>query len=274
MNRFTALGRAIDFAYPSNRWAVGLMLLGFVGVGLLTRSWLGAFTGALWVFATWALGRELDPDDPRTASVSAGAVLLLLLAARPEPFYLLHGMAVTGGLMLTARLLARTTGLKTTPLDLFTLVLMTPVLGWLASRGLWPLAVAVAIALALDAVYDAEPARAWLAGGLALLSGLLLLFLGRSFTPALPDWFFWGSVLIGVLGWVALVLPPYAPRTSADNGDKLGADRVTNARRVAALGAAFTCWTLGPPVGVSVGLAGLVGWVLRRQSTNEKRRVI
>lgn len=264
MNRLTALGRPIDLSYPSNRWAVGLMLLGLVALGLLTRSWLGAVTGALWVFSTWALGRELDPDEPRTATVSAGAVLLALALARPEAFYLLHGMAATGGTMLAARLLGRTTGLKTRPLDLFTLVLTAPVLGGLASRGLWPLAAVAGIASGLDAVYDGKPARAWLGGVLAAIGGALLLLLGRNYAPLIPDWFFWGSAGVLVLGLVGLVWRPYEPKTGADNGEGLEAARITSARRTAALGAALLGLTLAPPVALSAGSVGLVSWVLRR----------
>jgi hypothetical protein len=262
MNRLTALGRTIDLAYPSNRVALGLLLLGFAGLGLLGGSWLGAVAGGLWVFATWALGRELDPDRPRTANLSGAAVLLGLALARPEPFFLLHGMAVTGGTMLAARLLGRTTGRSTTGLDGVTLALMTPVLGWLTSRGLWPLGLAAGLALYLDALHDRKPARGWLWGGLALLGGVVLAFLGRGYVPALPGWLFWVSLVALVLGGLEL-LRPYTPQSAADDATPLLAARLSAARRVVALAALLLSLTLGPSAGLSLGLVGTVRWFAR-----------
>lgn len=264
MNPLSALARPLDLAYPSNRWALGLTLAGFVLIGLLTHSALEAIAGALWVFATWALGRELDPDQPRTATSSAGWLLFLLVLAPALRFYMVHGMAVTGALMMVARLLGRTTGLKTTPLDLFTLVLMTPLLGLVGSKALWPLGLAAGGALFLDAAYDQKPPRGWLGLGLAVLGGVLLGWLGRIFRPGLPDGFFWGSVLIGVLGWLGLFLRPYLPHTPADSAEPLEAERITSARRVVALVGLLLSFTLSPLIVLSVGLVGLIGWVLKR----------
>lgn len=85
----TALGRPLDFRYPSNRLVVILSAITAVGVAVQIASFeffsfftldrvLGSF---LMVFLTWALGREYDPDRPATANISAGIVAAAFLVS-------------------------------------------------------------------------------------------------------------------------------------------------------------------------------------------------
>ena len=65
-----ALPRPIDFAYPSNRWAVAGLLGGVVLSRLRGRSWVGSVGTGLSGFAAWAIARELDPDHTQSANVA------------------------------------------------------------------------------------------------------------------------------------------------------------------------------------------------------------
>ncbi|GAA5501658.1 hypothetical protein Dxin01_01395 [Deinococcus xinjiangensis] len=62
----SALPRAIDLRYPSNRFAAGGLVVGV----LLSRGWGRALGNGLAGFSAWAMARELDPDYPDTANAA------------------------------------------------------------------------------------------------------------------------------------------------------------------------------------------------------------
>ena len=103
LQSFTSLDRAIDLRYGSNWYALLIaiaagVLMGFLGasVGLIGSS-------AGWVFLTWALGRELDPDKPATAAIASAGVLLLLGLNPEARAWAFSALCATGTLMLLAR---------------------------------------------------------------------------------------------------------------------------------------------------------------------------
>ncbi len=103
LQRFTSLDRAIDLRYASNWYALLITiaagaLMGFLGssVGLIGSS-------AGWVFLTWALGRELDPDKPITAAIASAGVLLLLGIYPEARAWAFAALCATGTLMVLAR---------------------------------------------------------------------------------------------------------------------------------------------------------------------------
>ena len=77
LQRGTGLYRRVDLAYPSNRLALIVSIIAGTLVALITRDFLIAVSCGVTTFSTWALGRELDPDRPRTANLSAITVGLV-----------------------------------------------------------------------------------------------------------------------------------------------------------------------------------------------------
>lgn len=79
----SALPRPLDFAYPSNRYAVAGMGLGLLSAKALGHSWPASFRIALGTFSSWAISRELDPDASESA-LAAMPLAFLALMERPK----------------------------------------------------------------------------------------------------------------------------------------------------------------------------------------------
>lgn len=117
--RFSGIGRPLDFSWPTN---VAIFLV-TIAVGVLTAAsgiWNGlpasemawsAVRTAGGVFLAWAICREIDPDHQYPAFVSA-AVFLLWAVLREAPPLLPAFWVIMG-----ARMLNRTTGVRPTRLD-------------------------------------------------------------------------------------------------------------------------------------------------------------
>jgi hypothetical protein len=116
-NPVTGLDRAIDPRYPSNRFALGAAALGGVIALAKGATPLRALQSAAWTFSSWSLARELDPDDANTATLSAGATLVTLLAAPDAVDLAPVGLGVNATLVLSARSALNTTGRALTPGD-------------------------------------------------------------------------------------------------------------------------------------------------------------
>jgi hypothetical protein len=226
----THIGRTIDLSYPSNRWAVGLTLVGAVA-GLIhpeARNPLwAAFQSGGTVLLTWALTRELDPDRPATsvvAAVAAGVVTIWTGDA---------SLIALGGLVAMARILTRSTG--SWPL-LTDLVIIGAGVGIFARSPLtWATGLAVAAAVALDATM-AHPApryHVWLAAAIGVavtLSVVISHALPRFWSP--PDT---PTVIIAILGTLAGLLTPVLPLSSFSDfrNTRLDPSRLRAARRLA-----------------------------------------
>lgn len=223
------IGRTIDLSYPSNRWAVGLTLLG-AAAGLIhpegrNPMW-AAFQSGGTVFLTWALTRELDPDPPATsvvAAIAAGVVTVWTGDA---------SLIALGGLLMTARMLTRSTG--SWPL-LTDIVIIGAGVGIFArSPVTWASGLAVAAAVALDTAM-AHPApryHVWLAAAIGVavtLSAVISHALPRAWSP--PDI---PTLIIASLGALAGLLTPVLPLSSFSDfrNTRLDPNRLRAARRL------------------------------------------
>ncbi|MDH5374056.1 MAG: hypothetical protein OEX97_14020, partial [Acidimicrobiia bacterium] len=118
--RLTSLARIVDPRLPSHRTA---LLVGLASAGLAAATnfdngpaWGHAFNASVGSFLGWALAREIDPDRPNSAALSGaltGTAIALLGPALLLPVTLV---------LVTARLLHRSTGLPPTLFDLFALI--------------------------------------------------------------------------------------------------------------------------------------------------------
>ena len=113
LHKYTSIGRPLEPAYRSNKAVLILMPLGAV-VGVISawmdgQSGLGLLQQAIYfllvVFGSWALARELDPDDHTAAFISmAAGVLAALIVSAP-------GILIVFVTLLLVRIVNRSTGL-------------------------------------------------------------------------------------------------------------------------------------------------------------------
>ena len=114
--QYTSIGRPLDPSFPSNKAVLILLpaaaLLGAVfgwfnggeGLDILET----ALRFALVLFGSWALARELAPDDPVVAFISVFAALLAAMLV--DTF----GLLVVFGTLGLVRIVNRSTGLPAT----------------------------------------------------------------------------------------------------------------------------------------------------------------
>ena len=148
--RVTSIGRPVEPKYPTNKAILLLMPVAALIAGVVAliqgdgggASATGALVAFFVVFACWALGRELAPDDNSAAFV--GAVLAFIaLWWWPSPSLLLLFTALA-----LSRIVNRTTGLTARLVDS---VIVTALVIWTMVSLQNPLAgVAAALAFVLD----------------------------------------------------------------------------------------------------------------------------
>ena len=113
LHKYTSIGRPLEPAYRSNKAVLILMPLGAV-VGAIS-AWMDGQTGLgllqqaiyflLVVFGSWALARELDPDDHTAAFISmAAGVFAAMVVSAP-------GILIVFVTLLLVRIVNRSTGL-------------------------------------------------------------------------------------------------------------------------------------------------------------------
>jgi hypothetical protein len=235
----TAIGRAIDLSYRSNRLAVAIAAVAGVAggiVGVVTSTgWDIAIEAAVWAgasLAAWVTARELDHDDPRGATVAAVlAPLAVWWAGRPA-------FLAAVALIMAARIALRSTGLVPSILDqvgLIGLGLLAagPTAGWVA-------AMVLAVALARDGARStgAAPWGRVFGFALALAATARHLVWGDAFVVG--DGPMTAAIVAGVIAVVSAFLGPRsAPEVPCDaiESPPAGSDAFV-ARILVAIGAA------------------------------------
>jgi hypothetical protein len=138
---FTGLGRVLDPSHPSNRHAMigaGLAFVAFAAISTIDDRFtvVGAVAIAVSVFLAWALGRELDPDTPRVATVAMVLAAAAVLADPPSAI-------ITGVTLLAVRLIVGTVGAPVSVVDVAVLAGVGAIAG--AEPTLWIVGLAIAI---------------------------------------------------------------------------------------------------------------------------------
>lgn len=160
--RYTSIGRPLDPAWPSNKAVLILLpLAAIMGLAWSVRAGAelvpalqSAGVFALVVFGTWALARELLPDDHVAAFISMALGFLAALAFQHPGLLVLF---TTLGLV---RVVNRSTGLRARPSDS---MVVTGMVIWTvySSASPWFGAVA-ALAFFLDGVLSKPAKKQWL----------------------------------------------------------------------------------------------------------------
>ncbi len=263
LQRVTGLYRRVDLAYPSNRLVVIVALAASVLLAMITRDGLLSMLSGTMTFSAWALGRELDPDRPRTANLGAITVASVLCVLAFYDRLILQdallGVMITGSMMVTARVMIRSTGLAATTFDAAALLAVA-----LASVLVDPQVALILVAVAtlgiiLDRAFEHHPYLSnWCWFGFSTYALAALYFLWSSGT-----WLTLTGIVFAV-GTLNIVLAlKSTPSSSSDIGTRLEPSRLAVAYVLVSL-AATGLASQGQSVAIVGLLVGL--WRLWLQS--------
>jgi len=238
MYRYTAIGRPLDPAWPSNKAVLillPLMLLAGLAWSLyLGLGWQTAFTNGLVfafaAFGSWALGREVMPDDHAAAFVSMAMAFLACLAFQTPGLLLLFAT------LMLVRVVNRSTGLPARTSDSI-IVTMLVIWAVYATQSPWFGAVA-----ALAFVFDASlkiPRRKQLLFALVCLATTLIYMVDHDlpwFEFHAPDSLLqWLAIAAALLFGLNLILLKKVHSRGDVNGKRLNPERVKAGMAIALL---------------------------------------
>ncbi len=236
------LGRPLDPAYPSNMFAIaGSIALAalfaaaeLIGVAALASPfWVAGGAG----FMAWAIGRELDPDNPLSAAVALVMAGALSFVVQPSLF-------LAAGVLIATRVMAQTVGLALRPLETATLVGGA---GFLAGSGIAAAAVPALVATVWIRI-GVRPGL--LAGG---ISTVVFFVLGSS-----VEWVSAGVLAI-VLASVSVLstlvtVPASPPVALADFGDEPIPVEGVSLARLAPIGTILASFLLAGGAGIEAAM--------------------
>ena len=262
LTSITGIARIIDPRLRTHQFHLAVAVLGGLVAMAVELEKRSSFTEALGpavnagitVFLAWAIAREVDPAETRTANLAAVLAVVARLLAGPG------NLAALFMLLLATRIVLRSTGLKPTLLDGLVFI---PVAAFLAGGTVtgWMAALALAYALAHDHRLP-DPAKAYslIAAFVVSATASAAVILSGAFgsgwaAPAAAP------LAVSAAGIVAgLLLPGYIPMSKTDyTGELLDFFRLRSARWVLLGG-----YLLSIVVGGGAAMAGLsaVGVVL------------
>lgn len=250
MRTITGLGRPIDPRYPSNRYAVVASAVAAAAAGTVALAagaqspLVWAIRGGLAAFLAWAVARELDPDDTRSAALAAPLGAVALAAGAPS-------LLAVAAALLAVRIVVRTTGLWPTTIDLVAMAVLAGVAGW-QFHGVWA-GLALGGALAVDTrLPRPAPLRGLGAGAVAAAAAVVTGVLGDGFSGgwAWPD--VAQSMVLGAGALAVLALRTGPPAAAGDyTGVPLDQRRLQAGRLIAVTIVASTALA-GGGAGVAV----------------------
>lgn len=173
LKQITGLARLLDPRFPTNlailAMSTAVGAVGFIEQIVSGNRFLEAVGWSLMLgfltISTWAIGREVDPDNELSAFVGVGLFLISLL------FYDYYVVWPVLLVIIALRIVNRSNGLTATWLDSAALTIFA---GWLVgSTGHWAYGVAAALAFLLDAFLLVPSRRQFL---FAAVMVLIILF--------------------------------------------------------------------------------------------------
>lgn len=273
LTSITALARTIDPRLPTHQFHLAAAVVGGLIALALEIDRSGSFTEALrpavnagvTVFLAWAIAREVDPDEARTANLAAVLAIGARLVAGPG------NLAALVMLLLAARIALRSTGVAPTLLDCFVFL---PAAAFFAGRTVtgWMAALVLAYAIARDHRLP-EPAtsRSLVAAFVVSATASAGVILAGAFGSG---WSAPGAWPLGLLaaGFIAgLALPGYIPMSNTDyTSEMLDFFRLRSGRWILIGGS-----LLAALVGGGAAVAGLSAvWVTLIAATLLARRLV
>lgn len=269
----TGIARMIDPRLRTHQFHLAIATLGGLVVLAVELEKLGSIAEALspavnagvTVFLAWAIAREVDPDEARTANLAAVLAVVGRLLAGPG------NLAALLMLLLATRIVVRSTGLKPTVLDG---LVFLPAAAFLAGRTVtgWMAALTLAYALARDhRLPDPASWRTLVSAFLVSATASAAVIVSGAFGSG---WLAPAAVPLGltVAGIAAgLFLPGYVPMSETDyTGDMLEFFRLRSARWVLLGGSLLAAVVAGGPA-----MAGLSAvWVVLVAATLIARHLV
>jgi hypothetical protein len=194
----SGIGRPLDLNHPSNRY-VGVATV-LAGLGTLSWRWftdaddiwLWSFRVAAAVFLSWAVAREVDPDDALSAGIATVVVVPFMALGAPS-------LVSAAAVLIAARIAVRTTGISPHLIDGAVLTVGAAYLG--ARPETWPALGTLILAVGTDRyAQPAGPTRTlWFSAAMTLAAGVTALAFADPpgwIQPTIPEW--------GVLGFTAV----------------------------------------------------------------------
>jgi len=184
--QYTSIGRPLDPAYPTNKAVLILMPLAAVLGAVM--AWTGGAAAPqilqqavfflLIVFGSWALARELDPDDNPVAFISmAVAIFAALVVESP-------GILIVFATLGLIRIVNRSTGLEARLIDSIVVMLLS---FWVIYAMQSPFfGLVAALAFILDGSLKDPLRRQWVFG-LICLGGTIVYLVDHGFSSGLPS---------------------------------------------------------------------------------------
>ena len=252
------VARSFDPSSPSNRLLFGLVAVALIAsaVVVLTDGPTEAWLAPVYLFLSWALVRELDPDHESTAVIAGIGSAVWVLAGFDSSAWL-----AVAGLMLAGRLLVNTTGRRPLMTDLiglaaFAVAISFSIVGWVAGFG-------IALAMYIDdRMAEKHETYAVVLATLAALGSSAVATAARAFPQQVPEAEPGLAIAIGVFALAAVTREPEAPTSLVDSRRKtlLEPQRLHAARSLVAVLIFAAAILSGPdasavaPMGLSVGL--------------------
>jgi hypothetical protein len=246
LSNITAIARAIDPNYPTNRAIalvtlaviIGGTILQLIAGGQLLQSVSWGVAAGLAVFLAWALARELDPDHDLSAFVATGLALIGL------HFLDLPGLTALFWVIVLLRIVNRTAGLPATILDS---LLVLGLGSWLTWQGEWIYGLITALAFLLDSRLSPPHRRHLLFGVIALVITVIL-FGGRLPRVGEPSPAIVLAVLVMSVLFVPVIIASRELTTVSDQtNEPLNPRRVQAAQGIALLTGILAVWWNGYP---------------------------
>jgi hypothetical protein len=259
IHKYTSIGRPLEPGYPSNKAVLLLMPVGAV-IGAVS-AWTGgasavetlqqALAFVLVVFGSWALARELDPDDHLAAFISMAAAVLAALVVK-DP-----GLLIVFATLGLVRIVNRTTGLVARMSDSILCVVLTLLVMYGTSSPFFGLV--AALAFILDGSLR-EPLRNQWIFGLVCLGGTVVYMvdhdIGLGPVPAPDELHEWLALLFLLIFALNTLLLKKVHSKGDANGKVLDLNRV---RGGMAVGLIAALQGLTQPEGVVIIVAAIAG---------------
>lgn len=273
LTSITALARTIDPRLRTHQFHMAVAVLGGLIVlaveierqGSAGEALRPAINAGVTVFLAWAIAREIDPDEARTANLAAVLAVGGRLVAGPGN---LTALVV---FLLAARIALRSTGLAPTMLDSFVFL---PLVAFIAGQTVtgWIAALTLAYAIARDhRLPDPAGGRSLVAAFVvsATASGGVIATGAFGEGWAVPE--AWSLALAAAGLIAALALPGYIPMSKADfTGEMLDFFRLRSSRWILMGGSLLAVLAGGGPA--VAGLSAL--WVVLIGATLVARRLV
>jgi hypothetical protein len=271
LTSITAMARTIDPRLRSHRFHLAVAVLGGLIVlaveiertGSVGEAMRPALNAGATVFLAWAIAREIDPDETRTAHLAAVLAVGGRVLAGPG------NLAALVMLLLATRIAMRSTGLAPTMLDSFVFLPIAAFVAGQTATG-WMAALALAFAIARDHRLPEPAGRHSLVAAFvvsAMASGAVIASSAFGGGWPAPEPLPLGLLAAGVIA--GLFLPGYVPMSTTDyTGEMLDFFRLRSARGILLGGSLLAVVVAGGPA-VSA-LSGI--WVVLVAATLIARR--